>query len=61
MHEVIIEISQAKPVITVKGFKGKGCKDVTKELERSLGKKTRETLTHEYNQTANVGSHRTVR
>jgi hypothetical protein len=60
-HEVIIEISQAKTVITVKGFKGKGCKDITKDLEKSLGKKTREVLTHEYNQSASVSSHRTVR
>jgi hypothetical protein len=61
MHEVIIEISQAKPKITVKGFKGKGCIQVTEDLEKALGKtRVGRKLTPEYNQASASASNRAV-
>jgi len=52
MHKVIINISAAKPVISVKGVKGKSCKDITKELEKALGKSGKSTPTPEYYQSS---------
>jgi hypothetical protein len=37
MPEVIAEIKDGKAVITVKGVKGKRCREITSEIER-LGK-----------------------
>jgi hypothetical protein len=61
MHEIIIEISQAKPKITVKGFKGKGCIKITEDLEKALGQtRIGRKLTHEYNQSSASASNRAV-
>lgn len=60
MKEVITEISQAKPVITVKGVAGAGCKDLTRDLEKSLGKVVSRQLTPEYRKTNATASNRAI-
>lgn len=49
MEEVTITFDDKNnPVISVKGVKGKGCKDLTKALEQKLGKVTKDVETREY-------------
>lgn len=49
MIEVLLDFDdQDEPVISVKGVKGKACKDLTRELEFKLGKVTKEEKTGEY-------------
>ena len=48
--KVTIAISRAIPVITVSGIKGASCKQLTKELEEALGKKTKDAPTKEITQ-----------
>lgn len=50
MQEVTIKISKAVPVISVKGVKGKSCKELTKDLERNLGNVTSDKPTLEMHQ-----------
>lgn len=47
---VTVKISRAIPVVTVNGIKGKSCKDATRELEKALGKVTKDTPTKEMTQ-----------
>lgn len=48
MHEIIITVEQdGKAVVTTKGFKGKTCKEATKQLEEALGSVSKETATSE--------------
>lgn len=58
MKEIIIEIdTQGNTVVTTKGYRGKSCKDATKQLEAALGEVTQDavtadillTETHEHN------------
>lgn len=47
-EEIIIEISKdGNTKITTKGFKGRSCKEATKELEKALGVVTSDTPTKE--------------
>lgn len=60
MQEVFMDFGENDNVIvSVKGVKGKGCKDLILELERSLGKVLKEETTAEYNQVEkkNEGAH----
>lgn len=51
MKEVIVDFDEkGQPVISVKGVKGKACKDLTRDLEKALGTVTKTELTPEYNQ-----------
>lgn len=51
MEELIINVDSDGAVqITVKGVKGKSCKDVTKQIEQALGKVTSDKPTAEMNQ-----------
>ncbi len=44
----IVEISEDGEVrITVKGIKGKSCKDATRQIEQALGRVTQDTPTPE--------------
>jgi hypothetical protein len=48
MQEIVVEIARdGKTKITTKGFKGKACKDATKELEAAFGGATKTTDTPE--------------
>ncbi len=52
MEEMTINIGPDGEVqITVKGVKGKSCKDVTKQIEAALGKVTKDTPTPDMWQT----------
>lgn len=52
MSEVItVEIdADGNPVVSVKGVKGKSCKDLTADLEKALGKVTDSSNTREFEQ-----------
>jgi hypothetical protein len=50
MRKIVVKISKATPVITVVGCKGPSCKLETADLERALGKKTKDTPTREMTQ-----------
>lgn len=51
MEEVFMDFDDDdNPVISVKGVKGRGCKDLTADLERKLGTVVKETKTKEYNE-----------
>lgn len=47
MQQVIIDIEGGKPTISVKGAKGKSCKDLTRALEAALGDTAKSTPTAE--------------
>jgi hypothetical protein len=48
-QEIVVSTDeQGNPHITVRGVKGKSCKDLTVELEKALGVVTKDDLTHEY-------------
>lgn len=47
--EIKVFIDQTgEPTIEVSGVKGKTCKDLTKDLEKALGKTVSETKTREF-------------
>jgi len=49
MEEIIIKISEGGKVnLNVNGIKGKSCKDLTKSLEKALGKTVEQKETDEY-------------
>ena len=49
--EIIVEIDQkGSSKITVKGVKGSSCKQLTRDLERALGKTTESHTTAEYHE-----------
>lgn len=51
MQEVFMDFDDnGNPVISVKGVKGKACKALTADLEKSLGEVITETHTPEYNE-----------
>ncbi len=51
MIEVFIDFDEKDdPVVSVKGAKGKSCKDLTKNLELALGKVVDSETTPEYNE-----------
>lgn len=46
--EIIVEIGKKGEVtVSVKGFKGSGCKALTRDLERALGKVVEDSPTRE--------------
>ena len=49
--EIIVSPTGATTV-TTKGFAGKSCREATKFLEETLGKRVSETLTPEFHQSA---------
>jgi hypothetical protein len=51
MQEILMDFDENdNPVISVKGVKGKSCKDVTKGIEQALGKVISSQTTPEYNE-----------
>ena len=51
MEEITVEISPSGDVkISVKGVKGKSCKELTKNLEEALGDVKESKTTREYNE-----------
>ena len=51
MEEITVEISPSGDVkISVKGVKGKSCKELTKKLEEALGDVKESKTTREYNE-----------
>lgn len=52
LEEIFLDFdSNANPVITVKGVRGKACKALTADIEKALGKSINEEHTREYTQT----------
>ena len=50
-EEIIIDIDPSgDTTIEVKGYSGPGCKALTADIERALGKATSDRLTSEYHQ-----------
>jgi hypothetical protein len=50
-EEIVVEISpQGEVKVSVKGVKGKSCKDLTKNLEAAFGAVTEVTKTGEFNE-----------
>lgn len=47
MQEITIVFQDGKAVISTKGFRGKACKDATRELEKLIGVTTSDTATPE--------------
>lgn len=45
--EIITTIKDGKATVTVRGIKGKACKEVTAELEKALGRKISDRPTRE--------------
>lgn len=57
MIEIKITIGKGgETVLDVAGVKGPGCKDLTKDLEKALGKAKQTQKKPEYNQVANVAT-----
>jgi hypothetical protein len=55
METITVEIgSDGSTKVSTKGFKGKACKDATKQLEKALGKVTSDSDTPEMNERATV-------
>ncbi len=55
MQEITMEIAlDGKVKLSVKGVKGKACKDFTKKLEEALGSTTEDKLTNEYYTTPQI-------
>ena len=54
MNKIIVKFDEeGNPSINVNGIKGKSCQDVTKFLEKELGKTISDTKTREYYETSN--------
>lgn len=45
---ITVTITNGTAQVTTKGFKGKACRDATKQLEAALGRTTASTPTSEY-------------
>lgn len=58
--EIIMKIPAdgGSPVISVKGVKGTGCKDLTKSLEKALGETISDTPTREMREEPETNEHR---
>lgn len=55
MEQIIIEINaDAEVKLTTKGFKGKSCKEATKEFEAKLGRTVEDNATEEMYQNGNA-------
>jgi hypothetical protein len=53
-EEITIEIDTAGDAkVSIKGVKGKSCRDITRDIERALGQVTTDTVTHEYREVEN--------
>ena len=53
--EIVVNFDEnGEAIISVNGVKGKSCKDVTKFLEKELGKVVEEKKTKEYYETEKV-------
>jgi len=51
-EKIIVDISNGKSTVTVKGVKGASCTELTSQLEEALGTSTGRTITSDYTKTA---------
>jgi acylphosphatase len=59
-EQIIVEVSPSGEVkVSVKGVKGKACKDLTKKIEEALGEASNVKETEEYYQEATQRSQHT--
>jgi hypothetical protein len=57
VQEVFVTIDdEGRAVVEVKGVKGKGCVELTREIEEALGRRTGNVLTTEYHQQQQQGA-----
>ena len=56
-QEIIVEVAVGgATTITTKGFKGKSCKEATKQMEKALGVVAKDTPTKEAYETESVAA-----